>query len=155
MKKIISTLLSVCMLFVSLTYAYAMGNTNESVNVEYFEDGSYIVTTIDEDSSDVTLLSTTTTKSKTSTYYASDGTAQWYVKVTGTFTYGNGSSKCTASSVTAGVYSSNWKIASKSSSYTGSTAIATVAVNQLVYGVVANTIARTVTLTCSSTGTFS
>lgn len=152
MKKIVLALLSVCMIFATLTWVNATGGTNESVSVEYFEDGSYV---IDEDSFGVALLATRTTKSKTSTYYASDGTAQWYIKVTGTFTYRNGEAVCIDSSVAAEVYSSSWKIACKSASYTGSTAVATAAINYLVNGAVANTLSRTVTLTYSSTGTFS
>lgn len=151
MKKIVLALLSVCMIFATLTCINAIGSTNESVSVEYFEDGSYV---IDEDSSGVALLATRTTKSKTSTYYASDGTAQWYIKVTGTFTSRNGVTECIDASVVAEVYSSDWKIARKSASYAGRTAVATAAVNQLLNGAVVNTLVCSLTLTCSSAGTF-
>lgn len=87
---------------------------------EYLPDGSYFITVIETDDTSVSLFSTTTTKSKTSTYHDANGNARWYVKVTGTFTYGNGTSKCTSSSVSAKSYdTSAWRISSKSASKSG------------------------------------
>ena len=73
------------------------------------------------------------------------------VKVTGTFTYGNGSSKCTSSSVTAESKSGAWKITSKSASKSGNKATA----KRYYGGSVAETKNKTVTLTCSPSGSFS
>lgn len=62
-------------------------NINLESEMEYFDDGSYIITTIDvEVQPTIALFSKTVTKSKTAKYY-SGNIAKWYVKVTGTFTY--------------------------------------------------------------------
>lgn len=79
----------------------------------------------------------------------------WYVKVTGTFTYGDGSAKCTKSTVTAASQNSDWKIASKYSSKSSNVASATATAKKYHLGVVIQTKSKTVTLTCSPTGTFS
>jgi hypothetical protein len=95
------------------------------------------------------------TKTKTSYYKNSNGTILWYVKVTGTFTYGNGSSKCTSSSVTAESKSGAWKITSKSASKSGNKATAKATAKRYYGGSVAETKNKTVTLTCSPSGNFS
>lgn len=140
----------------SLNALASTPTTNTSV--EYYDDGSYIVTTIEDISSSPGISfssSTSTTKSKTVRYYNSEDTVMWYVKVTGTFTYGNGTSKCTSSSVTAKSYATTWKVTNKSASKSGNTAIATATAKQYFDGTVIKTINRTVKLTCSPTGVFS
>ncbi|MGN0408775.1 MAG: hypothetical protein ACI4E3_00005 [Candidatus Fimousia sp.] len=121
----------------------------------YFSDGSYIVTVMESIDDNINLLSTTVTKSKKATYYNKDGVAKWYIKVTGTFTYGNGTSKCTNSTVTAASQSTTWKISSKSASKSGNKAIATATAKQYQNNSIIQTITKSVTLTCSSTGKFS
>ena len=79
----------------------------------------------------------------------------WYVKVTGTFTYGNGSAKCTSSDVSTKVYSSNWKLSNVSSARSGATAYAHAIGKCYNQNTVIQTIDKTVSLTCSSTGNLS
>lgn len=153
MKKIICIILSIALLSIP-TISFA-AESNDAVEIEYFDDGSYLITTIDnEPTSAIAPLSNTTTKSKTAKYY-SGGVAKWYVKVTGTFTYGNGTSKCTSSSVSAGSYASNWKITSKSASKTENVATAKATAKKYYDGSVVETLTKTVKLTCSPTGKFS
>lgn len=154
-KKLISCALCLALLFVMVFPAYAAETPEQQI--EYFADGSYVVTVIEDEDSGIMPLSTNTAKkSKTTTYSSPSGKALWYVKVTGTFTYGDGSSKCTASSVSAGTYVSAWKISSKSASRSGNKASATAtAVETLLPSGETNTVTRTVTLKCSPTGTFS
>lgn len=131
---------------------------SQEETIEYLSDGGYVVITIEDayiNNPIMHLSSTTTTKSKTYTYYNSSNAKQWYVKVTGNFTYGNGTSKCNTSTVSAGAYTSAWKISNKSASKTGNKAIATATAKHYYNGKVTNTINETVTLTCSSTGKFS
>lgn len=155
MKRLISCVLCLAALFAAVFPAYAAEMPEQQI--EYFADGSYVVTVIeDEDSSIIPLSTSTATKSKTKISYSSGGKARWYVKVTGTFTYGDGSSKCTASSVSAGTYSSKWKISSKSSARSGNKASATAtAVKDTPSGGQQASETLTVTLKCSPTGTFS
>lgn len=152
MKKMLFLFVSV-FLFGALCPVASAADTSQIV--EYLPDGSYYITVVEDESSGIALLSTSATKSKTRTYYSSSGSARWYVKVTGTFTYGDGTSKCTSASVTAESYVSNWRISSKSISKNGNTATATATAEQLLLGQVVNTITQSVTLTCSSTGEFS
>ncbi len=153
MKKIFCFLLAfILLLYPTTTYA---SDSFSPVNIEYFEDGSYMITIIEaEASTESAPYANTVTKSKTAKYYENN-TAKWYVKVTGTYTYGNGSSKCTKSSVSAGSYVSNWKISNKSSSKRGNTATAKATAKKYYDGTVINTLSKTVTLTCSPSGTFS
>lgn len=161
MKRIISLFLMSILLCIntapvsaaSAQIAYVVPSQAE---VEYLPDGSYFISVIETDDSSVSFLSTTVTKSKTSTYYGASGTAYWSVTVTGTFTYGNGTSKCISSSVTAKSYDTDfWKIASKSASRSGNKATATASAKQYQSGKYLQTVSKTVTLTCSSTGNFS
>lgn len=119
-----------------------------STTIEYLDDGSYLETTITESN---TLTRATKTGSKTTKYYNDAKVAQWYVKVTGTYTYNNSSATCTSSSVTADSYKSIWKIASKSASKNANKATA----NQYYNGTLVNTKTTSVTLTCSATGKLS
>lgn len=157
---LISILLCICTLPVSAasrpSAIQTKGADTLQTELEYLPDGSYFVTVIETNDSSLSLLSTTTTKSKTSTYYGADGKSYWSVTVTGTFTYGNGTSRCTSSSVSARSYDTDfWRIASKSSSRSGNRATATASAKQYQNGKYLRTVSKTVTLTCSSTGKFS
>lgn len=157
MKKTTYFFITIMSLMLFSLTAYA-SEPNMSYDIEYFDNGDYLVTTLENESStpDISLFATTTTtKSKISRYYNANNEIMWYVKVTGTFTYGNGTSKCTSSTVTAQSNVTAWKITSKSASKSGNTASATATAKQYFDGTVVNTIKRTVTLTCSSTGVFS
>lgn len=157
MKKRIGIIIVAITLLIFPANVLAADTEQSTPSIISLEDGSYFTVVIEDEntSSNITLYSTSVTKSKTYTYYNSKGTKQWYVKVTGTFTYGNGTSKCNSSSVSAKSYVNAWKITSKSSSKSGKTAIAKSTAKQYYNGTVINTINETVKLTCSSTGKFS
>lgn len=155
MKKLVM-ILTCIMLFAICAPVYGAEQI-ESSEIEYLDDGSYFETVITtEPNSGMTILSSNSvTKTKTSYYKNSSGTTLWYVKVTGTFTYGNGSSKCTSSAVTAASKSGVWKIISKSASKSGNKATAKATAKRYYGGSVAETKNKTVTLTCSPSGNFS
>ena len=155
MKKLIMIL--TCLLLFTIWSPVYGAEQIESSEIEYLDDGSYFETVITTESNSgmTTLSSKSVTKTKTSYYKNSNGTILWYVKVTGTFTYGNGSSKCTSSSVTAESKSGAWKITSKSASKSGNKATAKATAKRYYGGSVAETKNKTVTLTCSPSGTFS
>lgn len=165
MKRLFTLFLISIMLCISTLSVSAAGRTpvieTEDTNsvqteLEYLPDGSYFITVIETQDNFVSLRSTTTTKSKTATYYGANGKSYWSVTVTGTFTYGNGTSKCTSSSASAKSYDTNfWRIASKSASKSGNKATATASAKQYQSGQYLRTVSKTVTLTCSSTGKFS
>lgn len=80
MKKLLSLLIIAVILFSAMP-AYASTSTAEVTSIEYFADGSYMVTVI-EDVPDVTSSSLnavkTETKSKTSYYYSNTGAQPVY-----------------------------------------------------------------------------
>lgn len=155
MKKLIMIL--TCLLLFTICSPVYGAEQIESSEIEYLDDGSYFETVITTESNSgmTTLSSKSVTKTKTSYYKNSNGTILWYVKVTGTFTYGNGSSKCTSSSVTADSKSGAWKITSRSASKSGNKATAKATAKRYYGGSVAETKNKTVTLTCSPSGNFS
>ena len=155
MKKLIMIL--TCLLLFTICSPVYGAEQIESSEIEYLDDGSYFETVITTESNSgmTTLSSKSVTKTKTSYYKNFNGTILWYVKVTGTFTYGNGSSKCTSSSVTAESKSGAWKITSKSASKSGNKATAKATAKRYYGGSVAETKNKTVTLTCSPSGNFS
>lgn len=167
MKKsvIVSVLTVVIMLIPSVTFAGTEPALSDA-DVIVLDDGYYIETVIeDEDSGLLTIMhnaisrskgsTTTKTKSKTTYIKNSSGNVMWYVKVTGTFTYGNGSAKCTKSVCTAESKDKTWKVSNKSSSKSGNKASATAKGTHYLNGAPLESITRTVTLTCSPTGNFS
>lgn len=160
MKKLMALLLSLVTVLSMTCVAFAgeMPTTSNTypAEYEYFDDGSYIVTTITESSSILTRASGSKTASKTSKYYSSSGSALWSVTVTGSFSYTGSSAKCTSSSVSANSYSSLWKINSKSASKSGATAKATAKAYQYdSNGKYITSVTKTVGLTCSINGSLS
>lgn len=88
-------------------------------NVEYFDDGSYVITEWD-----VTVPSphTTASRTKKSTYYSSNDVAIFAVSLTGQFSYTYGSSaKATGQSVSVSIYDDSTTYVTKSSSRSGAT----------------------------------
>lgn len=123
MKKLISFTVIV-MLLLSAIPAYA--STIDSVTVNYLENGYYTVTVIEDVSDNAITPMATNTATKTKTTYVknSAGTTLWYVRVTGTFTYGDGSAKCTSATPSAASESSTWKVSDITGSKSGATAYA-------------------------------
>lgn len=143
-----------CVLFLMGLVSTAMA-TDSSTEVVTLSDGSYIVSVISDVEDGISTAGYTITKAKTSTYYSSDDVAQWYVRVVGTFTYDNTTSKCIASAVGTHVYASGWKMSDATHSISGNKASATATAKYYVLWTVQNTITKTVTLTCSATGQLS
>ena len=164
MKKIISltlTILVLTTLFIFPANAIEKGgviNSGTIVDIEYLDNGDYIVTVIEDGLTyipgDSTNATTTVTKTKTKNYLNSAGTVLWNVKVQGTFKYDGSTSKCTSSAYQANSYAASWSIVSASSSKSGNTATAT-ATARHTSGVGYNDYTRSVSLTCSKTGVFS
>ena len=155
MKKLIAFLFCMFILLFSAQPIHADAAVHTERQVEYLEDGSYFVTVITEQQREISLMSTTVTRSKTSTYHGKDGKKYWSVKVTGTFTYNGKSAACTKSTISTSIYDSHWKFTAKSASYSKNQAIAKATVKEYLENQWAQTINKTVTLTCSPTGIFS
>lgn len=157
MKKniLVSIILSLAVIvscFSMPVYA-AEEKTVSSTTTEYFDDGSYLVTTITEEANNS--RATTKTASKTATYKNSDGDILWTYKVTGTFSYTGSSSTCTAVSDSYTISNDNWHMDSHSTSRSGNTAYGTVTMKRKFLGITTSTVSKDLTLTCSATGVLS
>lgn len=162
MRRIV--IIAIMLAFVMLVSSFAFAETNQAQADIDATDGGYYFETIIEDECDtpkdairniMTRGTTTKTKSKTVNCKNSSGSVMWYVKVTGTFTYGNGSSKCTKSVCTAESKNKAWKVTNRSSSKSGNAASASAKGTHYLNGSPVETIKKTVTLKCSPTGNFS
>ena len=155
MKKILSLVLIIVL--ISATQSAFASTTITPTEIEYLPDGSCFVTVIEDvhPSGLQPLSSNTATKSKTTYYKNSAGKVMWWVKVTGTFTYGNGTSKCASAKGSAASENANWKVSNITDSKSGNSASATATGTQYLDGKVLSRLTKTVTLKCSSTGVFS
>ncbi len=137
----------------SLPLTAFAGDEWEKTYVEYLEDGSYIVTTVVF--SDISLLATTKTGSKTDTLYNSNNEKQWSVTLTGTFSYTGSSATCTNSKTSYQVFDSSWKVTSSAASKSGRTAKGEFTVKKYVLGIATKTEKSTITISCSNSGVLS
>ena len=152
MKKLIS-LLSVIIMIAVMCPATAFANDEIVTDryVEYFDDGSYIVTELTE-STITTFAAKTVSKSKASHYYESDNSKAWTVILSATFSYTGSSATCTKATTSSTIYNSSWKVKSAVASKSGNKATGTFTVKKYVLGVPLKSIDRTLTITCSNTG---
>lgn len=155
-KNIFSSFFIIIALFISgySLPVYADSSENDmKYSIEYFDDGSYMITTISEDVNNS--RATVKSGSKTTTYKNSSGETQWTYKITGTFSYTGSSSSCTSVSDSYTISNDNWHMSSHSCSKSGNTAYGTVTMKYKVLGVTFDTISKDLSLTCSATGTLS
>lgn len=158
MKKILSAVLA--MLMIAMTFSIcssAVGTTVES-SVEYFDDGSYAVTTItvEENIGPASARAAkTVTGKKHKNYYSADNELLWTVTVHGTFGYTGTSVTCTKSSTSSVVYDNDWKVTSAVASKSGNKATGTFTVKRYLLGIPTTTKETSVTLTCNAKGVLS
>lgn len=151
MKKTLTALLVVVLMLSSFSVAQASDGV---VNVEYFDDGSYVVTVVDCDA--VMFASSTIRGRKTSTYYRADGKEAFALTVYGTFSYdGTNQAVCTDSSYTHTIYRNDWSLKSASATKSGNTATATGTFIRKALGVTVDTKVLPVSLSCDKDGNLS
>ena len=160
MKRKLFTVLALILAFCSLSVAaYATdlepedNNANETViETIYYEDGSYAEVSVSEEADATAPLATTSIKtaSKTYTYYNSKGTARWYYKLTGTFTYNGSTSRATKVAVNYASYTSSWTLKSESHSISGKTVSGSATYKTATREKTAN-----LSISCSKNGTIS
>ena len=97
-KKRFLCIFTACLLIVTTCIpAFAQDSKQ---HIQYYEDGSYTIETLTIDNPTISFYSSTKRGTRSRIYYSSDNVEQWSVTVTGSFSYGNGSSTCTAASAT-------------------------------------------------------
>lgn len=153
MKKISTFLLA--MLFCLMVPFGAMAQDTKTTDseVQYFEDGSYTITTYEEM---ITPFSSgSAAKGKSVTRYTSDNEKVWSVTLWATFTYTGSSATCTKASTTYVIYDSAWKITKNTASKSGRTATADFVMKKYWLGIITYTVPGTITLTCDNNGNIS
>lgn len=158
MKKIIALLFTAIMILSLPMSAFANDTTvtvpNENGYIEYYEDGSYSITYFETNTISA-MAATTKTTTKVYNYYNSKNEKQWTVKLTGTFKYDGKSAVCTKSSTSYTIYNDKWKVKSAAASKSGRTSKGEFTVKYYVLGVATKTVNKTLTISCSNTGSFS
>lgn len=150
MKKLLSLLLS-CLLFFMCFNITAFASESDESKI-YFDDGSYIVTVITESPSRATNTKSGTKEIK---YYDSNDNLEWKVTLTGNFSYTGSSATCTKATINYNIYNDKWKIPTATASKSGNKATGDVVAKHYTLGIPFKTIERTITLTCSASGTLS
>ncbi len=163
MKKILSIALSI--IFIMSVCSFNVGAVSQaepefkviSETVEYFDDGSSVITTICEYVTPQSRASTNTVSgTKTKTVKNSDGEVLWKFKVTGTFSVNEGvSATCTAASYSVSDLASSWSLKSATATRSSNKAIANGTFQKKVLFVITNTQDCTVTLQCDANGNLS
>lgn len=141
-KKLVSgCLIAVCALSLILGIPNLTANADVLVseNIEYFEDGSYVVTTITL--SPVQTLSTNTiTATKTVTGYNYNKAKLYDITVRGTFKYTGSNSYCTSASIASiNIYNTNWRVENSYSTISSNIAIASMTVRLYTNGKASDT----------------
>lgn len=152
-KKISVTLLTLLFCLTVPFGAMAQDTKTTDSEVQYFEDGSYAITTYEEM---ITPFSSgSKAEGKTVTRYTSDDERIWSVSLWATFTYTGSSATCTKASTTYVIYDSAWKITKNTASKSGRTATADFVVKKYWLGIITYTVPVTITLTCDNNGNIS
>lgn len=144
MKKIISFILTTLLLtFATIPAIYAEKNAMETYETnlitQYYEDGSYTVTTIRQSP---TSRSATYTKvgEKIVDLYNSDDKLQWTYKLIGTFDVHEGVSVvCTDSTYSSVIYEKSWSLTAHDNSYSDNIAYGTATYKKKVLFITTNT----------------
>jgi hypothetical protein len=159
MKRIIVsalTALSILCLSIPVTAKAATPEiANTTSYTEYYDDGSYSVITITEyEQSAISSVTSTKPGSKSYTHYVS-GEAVWSYTINASFSYNGSSSSCTSVSDSYSISNSSWHIDSHSCSRSGNTAYGSVTMKKKVLGITTDTVSRSLSLSCSASGTLS
>ena len=160
MKKFLSVILTVILTISVCSFAVNAQSAPQtkviSETVEYFEDGSSIITTVYENVSPKARANKTVSGSKSRTAKNSSGEILWKFTVNGTFSVNSGvSATCTSSSYSAGNFSGGWELKTATASRSGNKAIAEGTLQQKILFVVTDTAQCRITLQCDANGTLS
>lgn len=150
MKRRFLSFIFVIVLAVSMLgiECFATDNKNQT-EIRYLEDGSYIITIIQETGSRATNTRTGTT---IESYYDSDGNLDWRIVLGGTFTYTGTTATCISSNITVNIYDSSYSKVSSSSSKSGNTASGSATISRKVLGVTVATNTYPLSLSCDKDG---
>lgn len=151
-RRLISILLIIFALGTLPMDVYAEAEQNDVNNVIYFDDGSYIVFSIEETN---TRAAYTKTATKKTTYYDGSGNVEWEARLQASFTYNGATSSCTSADCTVDISENAWYVVSESTSYSGSTATTNLTMGEKLLFITIAKYDYTITLTCDKDGNLS
>ncbi len=132
---------------------FAQSTVKTDTQIQYFDDGSYIVT---ETTQNIAPFSSgTNSLTRTSVYFNSDDEALWTVSLTGRFTYTGSSATCTSATTSYKIYDNAWKVTEATPSKSGRTASAYFVVKKYWIGIITKTVPVQIVLTCDNNGNIS
>lgn len=150
MKRLLTLLVTICLLFSLPFHSSAASDTDK--NIIYLNDGYYIIVTTE---SIDTRATNTKSGSRSFDCYNSNNELEWKAVLSGTFTYNGTSATCTASSCNTTIYNTNWYEISNTASKSGSTASATVTMGRKFLGITIEKETHTISLSCDKNGVLS
>lgn len=156
MKKLrkISVLVLTLIFCLSVPFgAFASADVTTNTEIEYFDDGSYLVTKTVE--SIAPFSSGTKNHSKAATYYNSDDEKQWTAYLKTTFTYTGSSATCVSATATYTIHVSAWKMTESYATRLGRKATGTFTAKKYWLGIITNTIPIQIITTCDNNGNIS
>lgn len=154
-KKFISLVIALLLILSIPFTAFAQENENKIVSIEYFDDGSYLIVELVEEEVPLTRATSPKSGTKTYTYISSTDKVLWIATLNGSFTYTGTSATCTSASVSYKIYDDSWKCTSAVASKSGRTARGDFVFKKYVLGIPIKTIEKSLTISCSNTGTLS
>lgn len=144
--------LALALCLVSLVFGFSIeagAAQTETVEIIPLEDGCYLeVTTTSVETRAVHVK--TGTKSYTS--YNASGEKLWMAEVSGIFQYDGWGAACTDASCKVTVYNRYWSVDSKSATFDGNTARATVVMDRVILGVTGETLTYHLEVSCDKDG---
>lgn len=154
LKQLLALAMVLCLSTVALMLPTAAASGVDETQVVRFEDGSYVVITIEYDppQGGVSLFAAQSLKSGSKAYnfYKDTDELAWVFRVHGAFTYDGSSAEATDADYSYDIYDNDWSFVRASASYSGATATAT---GSFKRAIVPNSV--TLTLTCSPKGVLS
>jgi len=149
MKKFISFIIALVLITLPIASVSATEVTVQK-QTTYLSDGSYYVTTIEQDITSPFARTSSKSGSKTAKYYDANNKEIFYIKVSGTFSYTGSSATAQSASATIGYYISGCTTSNRSSYTSGNKAVASATVKYQ-----GKSLSKSVTLSCSANGTLS
>lgn len=153
-QRFLTLVLALCLSAMVLIIPSAAADGDHATQIIRFEDGSYVIITIeyDQPQGEIASLASRYSKEGSKNYssYNSSDELLWTFRVHGTFTYNGTTAKATAATYSYTIYDSSWSFVKGNSSYSGATATAKGSFKKLL---IPNSV--TLNLTCSPTGVLS
>lgn len=151
MRKI--KILLILILLVSFCSINIKATSTQITNVTISNENGFVVETIITEDIDIARVNQKS-GTKTVNYY-NGNTLLWSVSVRGKFNFTGNSSSCISSNASGSSNHSDWKVSDLSAWSSGNTAYASGTGKKYYMGISTQTVKRTVSLKCSSTGILS